>query len=73
MSVFTVREAQKHFLQLLARVTQGEEVIITKAGQPIARLVPLAAETNAPRVFGRDQGLIIIQANFDAPLPEFDL
>lgn len=62
-----VHEAKTHFSKLLARVEAGEEVIITKAGRPVARLVPLAAAK--PRVLGQDVGRIRIAEDFDAPLP----
>ena len=39
-----VHEAKTHFSRLLARVNQGEEIIIAKAGKPVARLVPYASK-----------------------------
>jgi antitoxin (DNA-binding transcriptional repressor) of toxin-antitoxin stability system len=50
----------------------GEEVIIAKAGKPVARLVPLPAISFSPRKPGNDKGKVIIQPDFDAPLPEFE-
>jgi prevent-host-death family protein len=64
-----VHEAKTHFSELLARVGLGEEVIIAKAGKPVARLVPIS-EKSRPRVPGTAAGRMIIAANFDAPLPE---
>jgi len=37
-------EAKTHFSKLLERVKAGEEIIITKHGQPVARLVPAAQD-----------------------------
>jgi prevent-host-death family protein len=37
-------EAKTHFAQLLERVQRGEEIIITRRGKPVARLVPAAAK-----------------------------
>ena len=51
----------------------GEEIIIAKSGYPIVRLLPFEKESAAPRTPGLDKGKIIINANFDDPLPEFEL
>lgn len=65
-----VHEAKTHLSKLLARVALGEEVVISKAGRPIARLVPFH-RARAPRVLGLDQHLPhFIAPDFDAPLPE---
>jgi prevent-host-death family protein len=63
-----VHEAKTHFSKLLARVAAGEEVIITKAGRPVARLVPLEP-AHGPRSLGIDSGRLRIAEDFDAPLP----
>jgi prevent-host-death family protein len=63
-----IHEAKTHLSQLLARVARGEEVIIAKAGKPIARLTPYGAPTGR-RVLGRDAGLFEVPEDFDAPLP----
>lgn len=39
-----IHEAKTHFSRLLERVALGEEVIIAKAGKPVAKLVPLAGQ-----------------------------
>lgn len=64
-----VHEAKTQFSKLLQRVMCGEEVVIAKAGRPVARLVPYATAT-AARVPGRYAGQMRIAADFDAPLPE---
>ena len=68
MTTVNVHEAKTHLSRLLARVAAGEEVIISKAGRPIARLVPIRAR-KAKRVPGQDEGAIWIADDFDAPLP----
>ncbi|ARV61283.1 antitoxin [Nostocales cyanobacterium HT-58-2] len=55
--------------ELLRRVLSGEEVIISQAGTPIARIVPIAEES-LPRIPGLDKGKVIIAPDFDEPLPE---
>ena len=64
-----VHEAKTHLSRLLARVVAGEEIVIAKAGKPIARLVP-AAGPPAERPLGIDRNRVVIAADFDAPLPE---
>lgn len=64
-----VHEAKTHFSKLLDRVGNGEEIIIAKAGKPVARMVPVA-ERPTQRVAGSAKGKVIIAPDFDAPLPE---
>jgi prevent-host-death family protein len=40
-----VKEARQHFTEILVRVEKGEEVIITKRDEPIAKIIPLKAKT----------------------------
>lgn len=62
-------DAKTNLSQLVDRAAAGEEIVIAKAGRPMARLVPLAPRT-APRVRGLLKGQIGIGADFDAPLPD---
>ncbi|HVS33163.1 MAG TPA: type II toxin-antitoxin system prevent-host-death family antitoxin [Thermoanaerobaculia bacterium] len=62
-----IHEAKKQLSRLLARVAEGEEVIIARAGQPVARLVPVTS-TRGRRRSGTMRGKIRIAADFDAPL-----
>ncbi len=73
MTVYNIHEAKTHFSKLLLRVMSGEEIIIAKAGNPIARLLPLEKEKVTLRVPGIDKGKIFIKDNFNDPLPEFEL
>ena len=67
MSV-NVYEAKTHLSQLLDRAAAGEEIVIARAGRPIARLVPLAASSGR-RVPGGWRGKVSIAADFDG-LPD---
>jgi prevent-host-death family protein len=60
-----VHEAKTHFSKLLARVIQGEEIVIAKAGKPVARLIPERPLAPAPRVPGIDKGKLRIAGDFD--------
>ncbi|TWB40438.1 type II toxin-antitoxin system Phd/YefM family antitoxin [Nitrospirillum pindoramense] len=62
-------DAKTHLSQPVERAAAGEEIVIAKAGRPMARLVPLAS-TAAPRVPGLWKGKIRIGSDSDAPLPE---
>lgn len=73
MAIFNIHEAKTHFSKLLELVMSGEEVVIAKAGQPVARLLPFSAEATSPRIPGLDKGKVTLMPDFDAPLPEFDL
>jgi prevent-host-death family protein len=68
MTEVNVHEAKTHLSQLLRRVAAGEEIVIARAGKPIARLVPAEAPRK-PRALGADRGKIWIADDFDAPLP----
>jgi len=59
-----VHDAKTHFSKLLERVALGEEVVIARAGRPVARLVPLRRSTK-PRVPGQWRGQIVIAPDFD--------
>ena len=64
-----IHEAKTHLSRLLVRAGQGEEIIIAKAGKPIARLVPIK-ERVLRRQPGSAKGQVTVVADFDAPLPE---
>lgn len=64
-----IHEAKTHFSKLLARVKEGEEVVIAKAGTPVARLVPVM-ERPARRVPGSAKGKVNISTDFNEPLPK---
>jgi antitoxin (DNA-binding transcriptional repressor) of toxin-antitoxin stability system len=57
---------------LLQRVMKGERIVIARAGKPIAVLSPFE-EAPERRTPGNDAGRVIIHADFDDPLAEFDL
>lgn len=69
--VVNIHEAKTHFSKLIERVLAGEEITIAKAGKPVARLSAIAGRPKR-RVPGMDKGKVIIHANFDDPIPEFD-
>jgi prevent-host-death family protein len=68
MKTINIHAAKTHFSSLLAEVESGEEIIIAKAGKPIARLIPLQ-KNDFRRSFGALKGRIHMKDNFDDPLP----
>jgi prevent-host-death family protein len=64
-----IHAAKTHFSRLVERAANGEEIIIAKAGKPVARLMPLAVPARRRRL-GLLKGKIKIAEDFDAPLPE---
>lgn len=68
MTEVNIHEAKTQLFRLLRLVAAGEEVTITRAGKPVARLVPV--EQSPRRLLGLDEGLFEIAEDFDDPLPE---
>ncbi|CAN5533050.1 type II toxin-antitoxin system prevent-host-death family antitoxin [soil metagenome] len=64
-----IHEAKTHLSRLLERVGEGEEIVIAKAGRPVARLVPLGERTGR-REPGSAVGKVVVGEDFDVPLPE---
>jgi len=64
-----IHEAKTNFSKLLQRVALGEEIIIAKAGVPVAKLVPVRA-AQGKRPLGLYRGQIWMAEDFDAPLPD---
>ena len=63
-----VHEAKTQLSKLLERVEAGQEVVIARAGRPVARLIAFAQP--GKRALGLDAGAGTIAADFDAPLPD---
>ncbi len=71
MKTVNIHEAKTHLSRLLERVAAGERVIISKAGQPIAELVP---HQRAPVAIGGMSGEIRFDdADFDELDPDIQL
>ena len=69
MKQVNIHEAKTHLSRLLAEAAAGEDVVIAKAGTPVARLVPIEHKKER-RKLGALKGKIWISPDFDAPLPD---
>ena len=69
MEQVNVHDAKTHFSRLIERVSMGEEIVVARAGRPVAKLVPIPQEV-AERTPGSARGDVWIDGDFDAPLPK---
>ena len=63
----SVAEAKNHLSELLRSVAEGERVVITRNGKPVAQLVPPPPEKRAVR-FGTMRGRIHMKPGWDEPI-----
>jgi prevent-host-death family protein len=64
-----IHEAKTHFSRLVQRAAAGEEITISRAGVPMARLMPIERKSKI-RPLGMDRGRVWVADDFDAPLPD---
>ena len=69
MTKVNIHQAKTQFSRRVELAASGEEIIIARSGQPVARLVPYRAKGAARRP-GAMRGKIRIKKNFDEPLPK---
>lgn len=69
MKTINVHQAKTQLSRLLEEVAAGQEIIIAKAGRPVARLVSLRAAPKK-RQLGIMEGKLAVLPDFDAPLPD---
>ncbi len=64
-----IHQARTQLSKLVERAEAGEDVVIARAGRPVARLTRL--QPSAPRLrLGLLKGKVQVRADFDAPLPD---
>lgn len=69
MTIVNIHEAKTHFSKLIKQALEGEEIIIAKSGVPLIKFTPYEKKST-PRKGGQLKGMLIIEDNFDDPLPE---
>ena len=71
MTEVSLEDAEKQFRRLIEQVSNGEEVVITRNRQPVAKVTRCDPTTKRP--LGTARGQILYMADdFDAPLPELE-
>lgn len=68
MAIVGIHEAKTTLSKLIQKAQAGEEVVITKSGTPVAKLV--AALAGGPRQLGQDVGRFDVPDDFNDPLPD---
>ncbi len=68
MKTVNLYDATTHLSRLVEQAAAGEEIVITKAGRPRAKLVPFHPD-DRPRRPGIWKGQVWIADDFDQPLP----
>jgi antitoxin (DNA-binding transcriptional repressor) of toxin-antitoxin stability system len=72
MITVTLEEAQSHLSRLIEQLSPGEEVVITRDREPVARLVAASPPSRQPRRLVTMKGTVLrVAPNFDEPLEEF--
>lgn len=64
MQTVNIHEAKTHLSRFVDRAAAGEEILIARAGKPVARLVALVTEEGSPRVLGLGKGRFTLPDNF---------
>ena len=66
MQSVNIHEAKTHLSRFVDRAAAGEEVVIARAGKPVARLVALRDESATPRPLGLGRDRFTLPEDFDA-------
>lgn len=69
MTIINIHEAKTHLSRFVEKAAAGEEIIIAKAGKPLARLVPLQS-MSSQRSLGMFKGQLNVSDDFDTPLSD---
>ena len=72
MTVVNMHEAKTNLSKLVQRAAAGEEIIVAKAGEPVAKIVAYTPPPRKPRVPGSMKGKIWIAPDFDEIPEEFE-
>lgn len=70
MPSINIHEAKTHLSRLVEQAAAGEEIVIAKAGRPVARLMPLAQPSSVPRKLGLLAGKYVVPDDIDSIFAE---
>jgi prevent-host-death family protein len=65
MTSLNIYEIKRHFPDFLGKVEAGEEIILEKSGNPIARILPIKKKKK--RILGKERGKIWMSEDFTDP------
>jgi prevent-host-death family protein len=71
MQTIDVNQAKQHFPELIEQTIRGDEVVITREGQPVVRLVAMIKPPRKQRRFGCARDLIKMADDIGEPLKDF--
>ena len=66
MQIVNIHEAKTQFSRFVDQAEAGEEIVIARAGKPVARLVALSTATIPPRKLGLGKKQFTFPDNFDS-------
>ncbi|HKI27745.1 MAG TPA: type II toxin-antitoxin system prevent-host-death family antitoxin [Candidatus Sulfotelmatobacter sp.] len=72
MKTFTIHEAKTNLSRLIEKACRGEEIVIARGPEPVARLVPISSRKNR-RKLGILKGKLVVGPEFFEPLPPEEL
>jgi prevent-host-death family protein len=72
MKTYTIHEAKTNLSRLIEKACEGEEIVIARGAEPVARLVPLT-DVKGRRKPGSLKGKLQVGPEFFEPLPEEEL
>lgn len=70
MQAINIHEAKTHLSRLVEQAAAGAEIVIAKAGRPVARLVALDPDAAAPRRLGVMAGKLVVPDDIDTPFAQ---
>lgn len=72
MKIVTIHAAKTHLSRLIEEVNEGEQVVIARGKDPVARLVPVKPQKKG-RTFGAMRGRAKVDRRFFQPLPNEEI
>ena len=72
MKIVTIHAAKTHLSRLIEEVAAGEQVVIARGKEPVARLVPIKPQKKG-RMFGAMRGRAKVNRRFFEPLPDDEI
>ncbi|MFG2443657.1 type II toxin-antitoxin system Phd/YefM family antitoxin [Nocardia fluminea] len=69
---FNIHDAKTNLSRIIERVEQGEEIVISRAGTPVAKVVPLSRRVNRTGR-GSLRGRVELSADWDSPATNADI